>query len=139
MTPDQRAFREVVRTVTVDYPIPFLFASLLTFALGCFGLSAAAAAPISLLLAAAGVISTMSALVIVFYAILFRTDLLRSERHSLLTRAIDVMLDSDAPEAMRDRAGKIVDGLIEDGRMSWKRGTADARQSAITDEEGADG
>ncbi len=109
---EPRAFVEVVRTVSVQYPIPFILACLLVFALLCFGGSAAATAPLSWMLAVTGCASAACALVLVIYATVWKTELLRSERHSLLSRAFDVMLDKRANRNARSKAGQIVEGFL---------------------------
>ena len=108
---DPRTFREIVRTVTVSYPIPFLVALLVAAGLIAFGMSAATGNRVAWLTGGAGLLMIAAACAIAIYAVLRRPDLLRSERHSLMTRAMDVLLDKDVSEGVRTRAGTLLDGL----------------------------
>ena len=86
-----KIFQEVVRTVTVSYPIPFMLACLLGFALGCFGLAAVAANPvISGIILGTGCLSALAGAVSAGYAVLRKPELLRSERFNLMSRYMDM-------------------------------------------------
>ena len=89
-----RLFQEVTRTVTVSYPVPFMLACLLAFALGCFGVASTLSFGFfagSIL--AAGMFAMVAAVFFAGYALLRRPDLLRSERFNLMNRYIDVRGD----------------------------------------------
>lgn len=110
------AMREVVRTVTVSYPVPFMLAALLTFALGCFGLAAAVHSGIAWLFGSIGGLASLMAFGFAGYAVLRKPELLRSERYSLLQRYIDVLDNSDMDAAAQERLGKLISGFAEEPR-----------------------
>ncbi|HEY1933942.1 MAG TPA: hypothetical protein VGG99_18175 [Acetobacteraceae bacterium] len=112
---DPAAFREIVRTVTVSYPIPFIFACLIAVLLFCFVGAAVVPAPLSWVFAATGIVSFLVAVGIAIFAILRRPDLLRSERYSLASRYIDLLDDGDMDQATRDAAAKTIDGFMQEG------------------------
>ena len=126
---DPRTFREIVRTVTVSYPIPFLVALLVAAGVICLGMGAVGKNRVAWLAAGAGGVMIVAACAIAIYAVLRRPDLLRSERHSLMTRAIDILMDKDVSERARDRAGTLLDGLLaqEDIPKRALRGPAPSR------------
>ena len=109
---DPSGFREVIRTVSVQYPVPFVLALFLAFALACFGLAAAASPPISWVIGFAGAVAAACAAVLAFFAFFVRRELLRSEHHSLMSRAFDILLDKEAGDNARSHAGKIVEGQL---------------------------
>lgn len=78
---ETRGFQEAIRTATVTYPIPFAFAVLLLFALLCFGGSLLAEGALRWVLVGTALFSTVSSVGLLAYAVLFNTELLRSERH----------------------------------------------------------
>jgi len=99
-----RAFHEVVRTVTVSYPIPFMMTCLLAFALGCIGFAMTTATPwIAAVLIVTACLIALAAVAFGGYALLRRPDLLRSERFNLLNRYIDVVGDHEVNRAGLDR------------------------------------
>jgi hypothetical protein len=75
---ESRGFREVVRTVTVSYPISFQIAALLTFTLGCFGGALVASDALRWLFAGVGASTPFAAIGFAGYAMLRKPDLLRS-------------------------------------------------------------
>jgi len=101
MTPS--TFREIVRTVTVSYPIPFMFAVLIAVLLFCFSGAAIVREPLAWIFAATGVTAFIVAVGVAIFAIVRRPDLLRSERYSLVNRYIDVVGDNEMNRP--DRAG----------------------------------
>ena len=107
-------FREAIRTATVSYPIPFMFAALLAFALVCFALASVSADALRWLLAVTGAFCTLSAIAMAAYAIVFREDLLRSERHSLVVRYIQALGDSDMDAATRGELRRTILGFAEE-------------------------
>jgi hypothetical protein len=110
------AMREVVRTVTVSYPVPFMLAALLTFALGCFGLAAAVQGEIAWLFGSIGGLASLIAFGFGGYAVLRKPELLRSERYSLMQRYMDVLDNSDMDAAAQERLGKLISGFAEEPR-----------------------
>ena len=140
---DTRSFREIVRTVTVSYPIPFLFALLIAPSavlangvvqggvlsyllrnqgigtgrqslLFCFTGAAVLQGPKSWVFAATGIVSFLVAVGIAIYAVMRKPDLLRSERYSLVNRYIDLLEDGDMDQTTRDAAAKTIDGYMEE-------------------------
>jgi hypothetical protein len=107
------AFREIVRTVTVSYPIPFMFACLIAVLLFCFSGAALLREPLSWVFAATGIASFTVAVGMAIFAIVRRPDLLRSERYSLVSRYIDMLDDGDMDQATRDAMAKTIDGFSE--------------------------
>lgn len=111
---DTRSFREIVRTVTVSYPIPFRFALLIAVLLFCFTGAAVLQGPKSWVFAATGIVSFLVAVGIAIYAVMRKPDLLRSERYSLVNRYIDLLEDGDMDQTTRDAAAKTIDGYMEE-------------------------
>jgi hypothetical protein len=109
---DPRLFREIVRTVSVSYPIPFMFACLLAVLLFCFTGAALVHGPLIWAFAVIGIVSFLVAVGIAIYAIGQKPDLLRSERYSLARRYIDMLDDGDMDQATRDAAAKTIDGFM---------------------------
>jgi len=109
---DPRLFREIVRTVSVSYPIPFMFACLLAVLLFCFTGAAVVHGLLAWIFAATGIVSFLVAVGIAIFAIGRRPDLLRSERYSLASRYIDMLDDGDMDQATRDAAAKTIDGFM---------------------------
>ena len=111
---ESRAFTEVVRTVTVSYPIPFILACLLAFALGCMGLAAATASPIAaVVMLATGCLAALAGVGFAGYALLRRPDLLRSERFNVLNRYIDLIGD-DRNRAEQPSLDRVVLSYLEE-------------------------
>ena len=71
---DPRSFREIVRTVTVSYPIPFMFASLIAVLLFCFTGAAIVEGPKAWVFAATGIVSFLIAAGIAIFAITRRPE-----------------------------------------------------------------
>jgi hypothetical protein len=111
---DTRSFREAVRTVTVSYPVPFILAASLAFALTCLAGAVISSGGLRWLLAGVGTLAALNAMFLASYAVLWKPDLLRSERHSLLNRYLDVLEDSDTSKSTRDRFGRVIIGYAEE-------------------------
>lgn len=109
---DTSYFREIIRTVTVSYPVPFMVASFLAVFFFCFTGAAIVHAPLNWLFAATGLVAFLAAVGIAIYAITRRSDLLRSERHSLVSRVIDLLDDGDMDQATRAAMAKTIDGFM---------------------------
>jgi hypothetical protein len=105
-------FREAIRTATVGYPIPFILATLLAFAVLCFGGALSASDAMRWILAGCGIFVMLSGVGIAIYATLFKEHLLRSERHSLTTRLIDALGDSDMDPASRNSLSTAIPDLL---------------------------
>jgi hypothetical protein len=118
---DSSYFREIVRTVTVSYPVPFIFAGLL----GVFFFSVTGAAvlhePMNWMFAAAGIVAFLIAAGIVIYAVVRRPDLLRSERHQQAIRLIEIVGDKEMDQAAR--AEFMAALLGNDAKPRGRRGT----------------
>ena len=111
-------FREAIKTADVAHPIPFLFVVLLAFALACFGVAVAASDLLRWFVVGTGLVSAASAIAMALFAMVARPELLRSERHSLITRAIDVLEDSDMDPAIVESMERMV---LENGRQVLAR------------------
>lgn len=109
---DPGGFREIARTVRIEYPIPYICVALGALALACFALTIVVPPAISWLVAGMGAMALLGAVGLPVYAMVYRPELLRSERHSLMTRAFDVMLDKGATQDARSKAGQIVEGTL---------------------------
>jgi purine-cytosine permease-like protein len=106
-------FREAIRTATVSYPIPFIVAVLLAFALSCFGAATLATDVLRWLVAGTGMVSALGAILIAGYAVVRKDGLLRSERHILAMRYMEALGDSDMDAAKRADLGKFIQRLNE--------------------------
>ena len=110
-----RTFREVIRTVTVSYPIPFLVVSLLAGGVALLGLYAAVQVwPVAF----AGILSVMSAIGLAAFAVLRRPELLRSERHTLQQRLLDMIGDVDVNPEVRATVGKALTSSVQSMKSS---------------------
>jgi hypothetical protein len=105
---DPRSFREAIRTATVTYPVPYVVSVLLLFSLLCFGGSLTVTDALRWLLAGVGVVAALGAMAAFAYSLVLKPELLRSERHSLLTRFFDVLGDSDMDAVARERVGHAI-------------------------------
>lgn len=90
---DSGSFREVLKTVHVSYPIPFVFTCLLAF--GFFGFSGAffSSGWLQVVLAGFGGLSSCIAFLIILYGVFLRPNLLRSERFEIAMRGFDILGD----------------------------------------------
>jgi hypothetical protein len=79
------------------------------------------------LLAGIGTIAALGAMAALGYALLVRPELLRSERHSLLTRFFDVIGDSEMDATARERISLAILGATE-GRGTKHQSAADSRR-----------
>jgi hypothetical protein len=84
-----RDFQDRVRAFSALYPIPIIFSALLVFALCCLSLAAFVVGPFSWVLAGIGVVTVLSASVLVGYVVVYKSELLRVERESITVRWID--------------------------------------------------
>jgi hypothetical protein len=92
-----------------------MFAGLIFVLLFCFGGAAALReGPLAWLFAAVGAISFAVAAGIAIFAIWRRPELLRSERHSLISRYIDLLDDGDMDQSSRDAVGRMIDSFSEE-------------------------
>ena len=111
---DPSSFREAIRTVSVSYPIPFLFATLLAFAVCCMGGAVAATDVLRWLFAGVSVIAALIAFALAIYAVLHKPELLRSEHYTLVSRYFDMLGDVEMPQSARDAAGRTILGVAEE-------------------------
>jgi hypothetical protein len=125
-----RGFQEAIRTATVTYPIPFAFAVLLLFALLGFGGSLVAAGVLRWLLAGTATFSALSAILLFGYALLWRPDLLRSERHVLMMQISGTIGDRDMDPAARERLSYAVLEIDDRRRPKSASGEADGHDLA---------
>jgi hypothetical protein len=105
---DARIFQEAIRSATVTYPIPFIFGILLLFSILCLSGSLIAHDSLEVLLAVLGSVSFASAIGLVGYAVCFKPELLRSERHILSMTMAQIIGDKDMDPATRERISHVV-------------------------------
>ena len=74
---DSSYFREIIRTVTVSYRVPFIFAGLLAVFFFSFTGASVLHEPMNWIFAAAGIIAFLVAVGIARYGVVWRPDLLR--------------------------------------------------------------
>ncbi len=132
---DPGNFREIVRTVRIEYPIPYVAVVLASFSLACLGITAILPAQMIWVAGTLSVLAGIGAIGLPVYAMLRRPELLRSEQHSLVSRAMDIMLDKSASEEARSKAGQIVEGaiVVPAVKVAHKR-IEDRTEPAVEDE-----
>jgi len=97
---DPRAFREAIRTVDVSYPIPYLVSVVLAFGLALLAFACALGGALRICLVLAALACAAYALALIAFTVLRKPELLRSERHTQISRLIEVVSDRDtAPDA----------------------------------------
>jgi hypothetical protein len=84
-----RCFDGRVCAFSSRYPIPIIFSALLVFAMACLSLAAVVIGPSLWILAAIGLAAELSGIVLVVYAVVLRSDLLRVERETITMRWVD--------------------------------------------------
>jgi hypothetical protein len=109
---EPRMLSEIVRTARIEYPIPYLSVVLGAIGVTCLTLTAFIHATAAAVATVLGGLAGLAAISLPVWAALSRPDLLRSERHSLMSRAFDVMLDKDASREARSKAGEIVEATL---------------------------
>lgn len=93
-------FREIARSATTTYPIPFLFALCLAFVVLMLGGAIIADGSLRWALFAIGALGFVFGGCLVGYAVLRRPELLRTEHHQVVNRVLDLIEgDSDLPPA----------------------------------------
>ena len=110
---EARGFQEAIRSATPTYPIPFAFAISLLFAALCFGGSLKVEGILRWVLAGTAVFTTLGGFGLLGYAVLFKNELLRSERHVLLMEISGIIGDSETDPAARERVGLAVLNVVE--------------------------
>nr|WP_294550907.1 hypothetical protein [uncultured Rhodopila sp.] len=105
---DARIFQEAIRSATATYPIPFIFATLLLFAVLCLGGSLLAQGGLLILLAVLGTASFAAAIGLVGYAVGCKPELLRSERHILSMTMAQIIGDKEMDAGTRERISHVV-------------------------------
>jgi hypothetical protein len=109
---DPGAFREIARSVRIEYPIPYVSVVLGALALACFGLTALIPSAAAWAAGGVRVLSGLAAIGLPVYAAIRRPDLLRSERHNVVSRAMDLLLDKELAQDTRYQMGRIVEGVL---------------------------
>jgi hypothetical protein len=117
---DSSHLREIVRTVTVSYPVPFIFATLIAVLIFCLSGAVVVHGPLSWIFAVTGVVAFVVAVGIAIYGIVWRPDLLRSERHQQAIRLIDLVGDKEMDQTAR---AEFVTALLGDDKLRGRRGT----------------
>jgi hypothetical protein len=85
---DRQGFANSIRAFCVLYPIPIIFTAMLLFLLCCLAGAAMVTGPLVWVLAAIGVVTELTAILLVGYVIVRRSDLLRVERVVVTERII---------------------------------------------------
>jgi Na+(H+)/acetate symporter ActP len=134
---DARILQEAIRSATVTYPIPFVFGVLLLFAVLCLGGSLITTDWLRILFAALGVVSALSAIAFVAFAITFRPETLRSEQHVLSMRMAQMIGDKDMDPALRERLSHLV--VDADDRPRAKSAEPPASHAGRASEDTSDG
>jgi len=98
----------------------------------CFGLASAISNPLSWLFAGIGSLSAISGIGLAGFSVLRRPELLRSERHTLMTRYFDLLGDSDMPDGQRRSAGQLMSRYIG-GDVSKKQVVRDLDETGKGD------
>ncbi len=109
---DGGSFHEIAKGVRIEFAIPFVSVALGALTLGCFGLTAIIPEPAVLAACTIGTLAGLAAVGLPVWAALRRPELLRSERHILMSRAFDVMLDKGATKDARSQAAQIIQGAL---------------------------
>ncbi len=102
---DARTFHEAIRSATVTYPIPFVFAVLLLFGILCLGASLLSSGAQCVFFS---VLGAFCAVVLVACAFAFKPELLRSEQHVLRMTMASIIGDRDMPPDTRERVSRAV-------------------------------
>ena len=101
---DPRFLVQATRSVSVSYPIPFLFVTLLVFAIICLSGTALTEGLSQIAFVIARALSGLFAVLVLCYGLFVRTDLLRSEHHQVQTRLLDLAADKESPSVIRTTA-----------------------------------
>jgi hypothetical protein len=97
--------REVISGRQISYPVPYILVILCVLCLACLIVaahSADATQTIALVLACSAFVTAIAILV---FAVVFRPELLRSERHEQTMRLIDIVGDPEMDQADRAKLG----------------------------------
>ena len=92
-------FREIARSATVTYPIPFTFALCLALTVATLGGAIVAQDLLRWVLVGFGAVSMSFAFGLLTLTVLRRPELLRSERQEIRHRIMDFIEDSDISPA----------------------------------------
>ena len=125
---DARTFQEAIRSATVTYPIPFIFAILLLVTILCAGGILLSASWRSVFLATVGGFCAVAAVALVACAFAFRPELLRSEQHVLRMTMASIIGDRDMPPDAPERVSHAV--LEAGGPLRPKSPPQDAHRHA---------
>jgi hypothetical protein len=121
---DPGIFQQAIRSATVTYSIPFLFAVSLLFAVLCLGGSLLAEGPLRWLFGSLGTLGAVAGFVIGLHGVFFRPDLLRSEAHEFRMTIANIVGDADVDQGIR---AELVRQLqLEPPRERRNRGSKEA-------------
>ncbi len=109
---DPGVVREIVRTARIEFPVPYICVVLVVLAMGGMGLASFQSTPLSWFSEGLGLLSGIAAIALPLYAAVRKPELLRSERHIMVSQAFTVLLDKDITQEARTQIGKIVDGVL---------------------------
>jgi hypothetical protein len=108
--------REVISGRQISYPIPNILVILCVLCLACLVVAVHSADATQTIALASSALAT--AIAILVFAVVFRPELLRSERHEQTMRLIDIVGDPEMDQA--DRA-KLITALLK-GRRGTRLG-----------------
>lgn len=108
-----RTAREVISGRQVSYPVLYLAIVLGCLVVACLIVANFATGTVRVVDWGVAVTMAVALVVMLIYAIGFRRDLLRSERHELITRLIDIAGDKETAPAFRDRISNTIIALSE--------------------------
>src|SRR4051812_41280078 len=117
-------FREVVRTATVTYPIPFISALCFAFTALTLVLAIIADSPLRWVILAFGGVSMTFAGSLIAWTASRRPGLLRSERDQFAHRVLDLIGDSDLTPQTIDELGRLVSGEPRSKKASRTHGSS---------------
>lgn len=115
-------FREIARSVSTSYPIPFVFALCLAFAVLTPGGAIFTDAPLRCVFVGFAGLSVLFAFGLITRAASRRQELLRSEKLEIAHRVLDRIGDSDLSPQTIDQVGRILLGQPRSTRRNAKSG-----------------
>src|SRR6185312_7643298 len=98
---DPGLFQQAIRSATVTYSIPFMFAVSLLFALLCLGGALLAEGGLRWLFAGLGALGALAGFAMGLHGAFYRPHMLRSEAHELRMTVATIIGDPEIEQAIR--------------------------------------
>lgn len=117
-------FREIARSAHTTYPIPFVFALSLAFSVLTLGGAIITEPPLRWAFVAFAGVSLLFAFGFVGWAAARRPELLKSERHQIAHRMLDLIGDNDLTPQTIDEVGRLVSGESRSKKGSRNQGSS---------------